>query len=139
VAPDGTPERVAAQLTERVQSVNHDRNLRVRYRESGALGGTTDWAAHNAADAVRNAGGLRRVERLDGRTGPLAIAPYTSPVHLAEPYVTAAFALLAGVECLVIDLRQGLGGAPETVALICGYLLGDCDPDAALDRALEML
>jgi hypothetical protein len=69
---------------------------------------------------------------LDGRTGLLAIAPDTSPV-------TAAFALLAGVECLVIDLRQGLGGAPETVALICGYLLGDCDPDAALDRALEML
>ena len=58
-------------------------------------------------------------------TGLLAIAPYTSPVHLAERYVTAAFALLAGIERLVIDLREGRGGTPETVALICGYLLGD--------------
>ena len=39
--------------------------------------------------------------------------------------MTAAFALLAGVERLVIDLREGRGGTPETVALICGYLLGD--------------
>ena len=123
--PEGTPEQIAAQLTERLQSVNHDRHLRVRYRASGAIEGTTDWEAHYAAEAVRNAGGVRAVERLDGRTGLLAIAPYTSPVHLAERYVTAAFTLLADVERLVIDLREGRGGIPETVALICGYLLGD--------------
>jgi C-terminal processing protease CtpA/Prc len=46
-------------------------------------------------------------------------------VHLAERFVTAAFVLLAGVEVLVIDLREGRGGTPETVALICGYLLGN--------------
>lgn len=123
--PGGTPEQIAAQLTERIQAVNHDRHLRVRYRASGALEGTTDWEAHYAAEAVRNAGGMRRVERLDERTGLLAIAPYTSPVHVAERYVTAAFALLTGVERLVIDVREGRGGVPETVALICGYLLGD--------------
>jgi hypothetical protein len=122
---DGTPEQIAAQLTERIQAVNHDGHLRVRCRASGALDGTTDWEAHYAAEAVRNAGGMRRVERLDERTGLLAIAPYTSPVHLAERYVTAAFALLAGVERLVIDVREGRAGVPETVALICGYLLGD--------------
>jgi hypothetical protein len=124
-SPDGTPEQIAAQLTERIQSINHDRHLRVRYRSSGALEATTDWEAHYAADAVRNAGGMHRVERLDQRTGLLAIAPYTSPVHLAERYVTAAFVLLAGIEGLVIDLREGRGGTPETVALICGYLLGN--------------
>jgi hypothetical protein len=55
----------------------------------------------------------------------LAIAPYTSPVHHAERYVAAAFTLLSGVERLIIDLREGRGGTPETIALICGYLLGD--------------
>lgn len=123
--PDGNAEQVAEQLTRRIQSVNHDRHLRVRHRATGALDGTSDWEAHYAADAVRNAGGIRRVERLDEHTGLLAIAPYTSPVHLAERYVTAAFALLAGIERLVIDLREGRGGTPETVALICGYLLGN--------------
>lgn len=122
---DGEPAEVAARLTERLQAVNHDRHLRVRHRPSGALGHPDDWERHYAAEAVRNAGGISRVQRLDERTGLLAIAPYTSPVHLAQRYVDAAFALLAGVERLVIDLRAGRGGVPETVAYLCGYLLGD--------------
>jgi hypothetical protein len=125
VGPDGEPAEVAARLTERLQAVNHDRHLRVRYRASGALAGPDDWEQHYAAEAVRNAGGVRTVTRLDDRTGLLAIAPYTSPVHLAERYVAAAFELLSGVDRLVIDLRAGRGGIPETVAFICGYLLGD--------------
>ncbi len=123
--PGGTAEQIAAQLTARIQSVNHDRHLRVRHRASGAIGSTTDWEAHYAADAVGNSGGIAKVERLDQRTGLLAIAPYLSPVQLAERYVHAAFVLLAGVEHLVIDLRKGSGGTPETVALVCGYLLGN--------------
>jgi hypothetical protein len=125
VLDSSDPDSTAEQLTQRIQSVNHDRHLRVRYRESGALDGTTDWDAHYAADAIRNAGGLRKIERLDSSTGMLAIAPYTSPVHHAERYVAAAFTLLSGVERLIIDLREGRGGTPETIALICGYLLGE--------------
>jgi hypothetical protein len=121
----GEPAEVAASLTERMQAVNHDRHLRVRHRPSGSLAGPDDWEAHYAAEAVRSAGGVRRVERLDEHTGLLAIAPYTSPVHQAERYIVAAFSMLAGVERLVIDLRAGRGGIPETVAFICGYLLGD--------------
>jgi hypothetical protein len=123
--PEGTPEQIAAELTERIQSVNQDRHLRVRHRATGAPEASIDWEAHYADDAVRNAGGVHRVERLDQRTGLLAIAPYLSPVHMAEHYLHAAFVLLVGVEQLVIDLREGRGGTPETVALICGYLLGN--------------
>ena len=122
---DGPPEDAAAELTTRLQAVNQDRHLRVRLRRAASPTGESDWAAHYAADAVRNAGGVKVVSRLDPQTGLLEIAPYMSPVHLAEPYVAAAFALLAGVQRLVIDLRSGLGGTPETVAFICGYLLGD--------------
>jgi hypothetical protein len=119
-----TTDQVAEQLTERIQSINNDRHLRVRCRRSGALEGHENWEKHYADEATQNAGGVKSVTRLDARTGLLAIAPYTSPVHLAERYVAAAFELLAGVERLVIDLRAGRGGTPETVALICGYLLG---------------
>ncbi|MFF1820769.1 S41 family peptidase [Kribbella sp. NPDC058245] len=122
---DSESAEAATRLTERLQTVNQDRHLRVRHRPSGALAGPVDWEQHYAAEAVQNAGGIKCVERLDEHTGLLAIAPYTSPVHLAERYIVAAFDLLAGVDRLVIDLRAGRGGVPETVAFICGYLLGD--------------
>lgn len=123
--PTGTAEEAAAALSESLQAVNKDRHLRVRHRPFGAAAGAEDLGARYAVEAVRNSGGIRTVGRLDDVTGLLAIAPYTSPVHLAEPYVDAAFTLLRGVERLVVDLRAGLGGTPETVALICGHLLGD--------------
>ncbi|MDI5980318.1 S41 family peptidase [Amycolatopsis magusensis] len=120
------PEAMAETLTRRLQRVNNDRHLRVRYRPQGAATGFggAEYEAPHAAEAQRNAGGIRQVRLLDGGTGVLQIAPYLSPVHLAEPYVRAAFTLLASATSLVIDLREGRGGTPRTVALICGYLLG---------------
>lgn len=125
VATDGPPDDIAAAWTTRLQAVNHDRHLRVRRRQAVEAEGETDWEAHFAADAQRNAGGVKAVSRLDDQTGLIEISPYLSPVHLAESYLGAAFALLAGVDRLVIDLRAGLGGTPETVAFICGYVLGN--------------
>jgi hypothetical protein len=124
-AVDGTPDELAGAWTTRLQVVNHDRHLRVRRRRAAAGDGDTDWDAYYAADAVRNAGGVKAVSRTDDQTGRLEVAPYMSPVQFAEPYLRAAFDLLTGIERLVIDLRAGLGGTPETVAFICGYLLGD--------------
>ncbi|HEU4998560.1 MAG TPA: S41 family peptidase [Lapillicoccus sp.] len=126
VDPDGLgPDELAAALTTAAQSGNHDRHLRIRRRPPSRPRSDADWRAHYAADARRSAGGIRAVTHLDDHTGLLAIAPYTSPPDLAEPYVRAAFTLLSGVERLVVDLREGRGGVPETVAMICGYLLGD--------------
>lgn len=126
-APAGQgPDRVAEILTERLQRINNDRHLRVRYRPDGAAS-DFDGAEHqarHAAEAVRHSGGIRQVRLFDGGIGLLEIAPSLSPVHLAEPYVTAAFTLLAAVDGLVLDLRDGRGGTPATVALLCGHLLG---------------
>lgn len=123
--PDG-PADAAAALTDRLQSANHDRHLRVRVRAGGSVDGFGSDAAERmyAAEAITNAGGVHQVRRLPDGAGLLAFAPYMSPVHLAEPYVRAAFTLLAGVDRLVIDLRECRGGTPETVALICSHLLG---------------
>lgn len=126
-ALDGVPPRRAAELlTERLQRTNNDRHLRVRFRPEGAATGFggPDHEARHAAEAARNAGGIRQVRLLDDGIGLLQIAPYLSPAHLAEPYVRAAFTLLASASSLVIDLREGHGGTPETVALICGHLVG---------------
>lgn len=119
------PAEEARQLTDHMQRVNHDRHLRVRYRPDGTAETEVDLEQRFADDARRNAGGVREVRLLDDHAGLLGVAPYLSPVHLAQPYVAAAFTLLADVSDLIIDLRTGLGGTPETVALICGYLLGN--------------
>jgi len=123
LAPDG----IAAALTRNLQRTNNDRHLRVRHRPQGAAAGfaSTEHEARYAAESLRNAGGIRQVRLRDGGIGLLQIAPCLSPAHLAEPYIRAAFTLLSSASTLVIDLREGRGGTPETVAMICGHLLGN--------------
>ncbi|GGB28947.1 interphotoreceptor retinoid-binding protein [Flexivirga endophytica] len=121
------PAEFAAAATTALHDLSHDGHLRVRHRSTGAMDGF-DGAAYRefyAREAVANAGGIRSVSRLDEMTGLMVVAPYLSPMPMAQPYVDAAFALLRGVERLVIDLRAGRGGTPETVACVCGFLLGD--------------
>jgi C-terminal processing protease CtpA/Prc len=124
---DLDPAATAQQLTRYLQRVNNDRHLRVRHRPDGAATGFSSdtYRALHEAEARRNAGGVERVHLLGDGVGLLRIAPYLSPVHLAEPHIRAAFTLLSAVTGLVIDLRGGRGGTPSTVALLCGHLLGD--------------
>ena len=120
------PARLAEELTRLLQHTNHDRHLRVRHRPEGAAS-RFDGPEHEAryvTEAARHAGGVAQVRLLGDGVGLLQVAPYLSPVHLAEPYLRAAFTLLSAARALVIDLREGRGGTPETVALICGHLLG---------------
>lgn len=120
------PAQVAITLTGLLQRTNADRHLRLRYRPDGAASNLAgpEHEARFAAEARRNAGGIHQVRRFDDGIGLLQIAPYLSAVHLAAPYVQAAFALLSSLDGLIIDLRNGMGGTPETVAVICGHLLG---------------
>lgn len=134
-APDGLPSpseqpaAFAAAATTILYDLSSDGHLRVRHRATGAMNGFDSAAQREfyAVEAVANAGGMQAVSRLDSATGLLTVAPYLSPMPMAQPYVDAAFALLSGVERLVIDLRAGRGGTPETVAYLCGFLLGE-DP-----------
>ncbi|MFC7619625.1 S41 family peptidase [Microlunatus sp. GCM10028923] len=120
------PEELAGELTRRLQSVNHDGHLRVRHRPDGAIDGFDSDAYERkyAAEARTNSGGIKEVRRIQDGVWLLGIAPYLSEVHLAAPYVEAAFTLLADARHLVIDVRETRGGTPETVALICSQLTG---------------
>ncbi|MFC6705191.1 S41 family peptidase [Flexivirga alba] len=126
-SPTERPADFAAAATAALYNLSRDGHLRVRHRAAGAMDGFDSEACREfyAAEAVTNAAGMQSVSRLDKTTGLLVVAPYLSPMPMAQPYVDAAFALLSGVERLVIDLRAGRGGTPETVAYLCGFLLGE--------------
>lgn len=126
-SPTEQPAEFAAAATAALYQLSLDGHLRVRHRAAGAMDGfdSADYRDFYAAEAVANAGGMQSVSRLDSTTGLLSVAPYLSPMPMAQPYVDAAFALVQGVERLVIDLRAGRGGTPETVAYLCGFLLGE--------------
>ncbi|WP_433055108.1 S41 family peptidase [Dactylosporangium sp. CS-033363] len=85
-----------------------------------------EWQLPNAATVRARAGCVSRVERRTDGTGVIRIDGL-DPVGLAQPFIDAAFALLAGSQRIVLDLRGNGGGEPGTVALIAGWLLGD-DP-----------
>ena len=68
--------------------------------------------------------GVRRVERLSGNVGLIALT-IIPPADLGGAIAGAAMALVAETEALIFDLRQARGGAPDGVALWCSFLFPD--------------
>jgi hypothetical protein len=127
VTVSGDDAADAATLTTALQSVNDDRHLRVRHYPEGVPpeDDEADVRAWLAELALSQGPGITDVRRLEGNTGLITVGPIIlSPEHLA-PAAAAAFTLLRGVDRLVIDLRDCVGGVPESVALLVSHLVGD--------------
>jgi C-terminal processing protease CtpA/Prc len=126
----GTPEQLAERVTADLQLGNRDKHLRLIFRRDG-LPDETDRAAEEAhwrRRAALDAGGMARVERLDGNIGLLEIRPLLYPPEHAAAAVTAALSLLATTDALLLDLRRCVGGSPDQVAFVCSYLLDSDEP-----------
>ena len=119
-------EALAATLTQELQSLNGDKHLRLRYTptELPERGDEAAELAAMAAWAQRSAGGIGRVEWLDGNVGYLDLQPLLFPPSIAGEAVAAAMTLVASADALLVDLRQCLGGDPGMVAMLCTYLFG---------------
>ncbi len=120
----GDADAFAARLTADLQSVAHDRHLRVRLRPPAAAQlEQTDPAAalaarRRAARASNN--GFVRVERLEGNVGYLRFDQF-GPLPDVRETAVAAMRMLAGADAVVIDLRYNGGGSPETVQFLASY------------------
>src|SRR5262249_25316439 len=66
----------------------------------------------------------RKVERLDGNVGYLALDGFMDAEVAAEP-AAAAMNFLANTDALIIDLRRNGGGSPHGVALLCSYFFDE--------------
>ncbi|MGW6913794.1 S41 family peptidase [Kitasatospora sp. NPDC054939] len=122
--PAGTAEELAEAVTVDLRSVNGDLHLGLKYHAEPVppeQGAATLAAMRRKFDDSLH--GTPRVELLGDGVAVLEIAPAVFPLSWAAEQLTAALSLVAPARALVLDLRRNLGGDPDTVAFICGYLL----------------
>lgn len=120
-------EEFAARVTKDLQSVNGDKHLRLLYSEAEVPDNGEQFAFDMVAyqkEAEQDAFGITKIERLEGNIGLLKLR-MLHDAEIATPAVTAAMNLIAHTDALIIDLRDNVGGDPNTVALICSYLFDE--------------
>jgi retinol-binding protein 3 len=117
-------------LTADVQSVSHDKHMRVRYSFE-PIPVRTDRDEPTAEEKAefeyfnkRVNFGFEKLERLQGNIGYIDLRGFNDPEAGAET-VAAAMTFLANADALIFDLRQNGGGDPAMIALISSYLFGD--------------
>ncbi|HUQ06792.1 MAG TPA: S41 family peptidase [Kofleriaceae bacterium] len=129
-AYDGVDEsRAFAQLlTEHLREVSHDKHLAVAFSAKTVPADAADDAEPSDEEKAQMRAQLEGVncgfnesKVLDGNIGYLKFN-FFGNVEVCGPKATEAFAPLAGVDALVIDLRQNGGGEPEMVAFVSSYL-----------------
>lgn len=131
---DLAPAALATALTEDLRHVAHDLHLRVIHHPDGVppTGEAEAVAAHWREQARSTGGGVRRVERLDGNVAHVELGPVLTPAGPSWDAVTAAMALVADADALVLDVRACRGGDPDAVQLVLSHVVGE-EPERLVD------
>jgi hypothetical protein len=124
----GDTRAVTDDLCREVEAVAHgfSRHLELEYVADGSLVPDTEppgWPPPDPREVQLRAGSVGEVARRHDGVGVLALDGLDG-VHIAAPYLHAAFALLRGARGVVLDLRRNGGGDPGTVTLVLDWLLG---------------
>ena len=119
---------VTGDVCHEVEEVAHafSRHLALEYVADGSLVPDTEppgWPPQDPREVALRAGSVGEVTRHPDGVGVLALNGLDG-VHIAAPYLKAAFALLRGARGVVLDLRRNGGGDPGTVTLVLDWLLG---------------
>lgn len=115
-------------LTRDLQSVSHDKHLRVRVEAPG--GETDDELAQRERwermrEQARRANyHFRKLEILEGNIGYLRFDEF-APAEVAGETVVAAMKFVENTDALIFDLRRNGGGSPSLIQLITSYLFED--------------
>jgi C-terminal processing protease CtpA/Prc len=119
---------VTCDLCREMEAVAHrfSRHLELEYVADGTLVPDTEppgWPPQDRREVELRAGSVGEIRRRPDGVGVLALDGLDG-VHIAAPYLEAAFALVRGCRGLVLDLRRNGGGDPGTATLVLDWLLG---------------
>jgi len=121
-----TGQALAAQLTDELVRITHDKHIHIRFSEeplpprTDALPGAEEKAAMYEMERQHNFG-VERVERLPFNIGYVDLHGFADLADAGETF-GAAMTMIANTDALIVDLRQNHGGDPATVAFALSYL-----------------
>jgi len=122
------PDAFAKTLTESLQSVSHDKHMRVRLHSPTRARMQQENPARaqaRARDRRRQQNfGFERVERLEGNVGYVDMR-YFSGSPQARATATAAMNFLANADAIIFDMRKNGGGNPDLIRYISSYLFDE--------------
>jgi hypothetical protein len=119
---------VTDELCRDVEAVAQEfsRHFELEYVADGSLVADTEapgWPPQDPREVQRRAGSVASVTRRADGVGVLVLDGMDG-VHIAAPYLEAAFVLLRGARGVVLDLRRNGGGDLGTATLVLDWLLG---------------
>lgn len=118
----------ADSLTAHLQSVSHDKHLRVFYSDrpapSGQQGPTPEQLQQMRDRMKAENYGIGTPERLEGNVAYLELRTFGIPPEMMGDALADAMTKVADADALIIDVRRNGGGSPFTVALVSSYLFG---------------
>ncbi len=122
----------AEQLTADLQSISHDKHLRVNFNpdqnQGMRLGQTEEDEEENQRRQAafekqmrRSNYGFKEVKILEGNVGYLDLRGFMNPAQAGET-AASAMNVLKNTEAIIIDLRRNGGGSPQMIQLLTSYL-----------------
>ncbi|WP_298420344.1 S41 family peptidase [uncultured Kordia sp.] len=123
------PQLLASALTKDLQSISHDKHLRVIYNPAQIAAQervitTEDSLAYidNRVNQMKFQNfGFKEVKILDGNIGYLDLRAFMDTQYASETAV-AAMNYLSNADVIIVDLRNNGGGSPSMIQLITSYL-----------------
>lgn len=125
-----SPHALAERLTEDLQSISHDRHLRVFFdperiaARRAQLNETPD--PQDEQDQLKRRQsknfGFKTVDVLDGNIGYIDLRQFDYAEVAGDTFI-AAMHFLENTDALIFDLRQNGGGSPSMVQLMISHLL----------------
>lgn len=115
-------------MTEEIQSISHDKHMRVRLRRSrpqmeSGPDPILDQYFRTLESQAENFG-FQKVEILENNVGYVDFRYFASP-FVAGDRVFAVMSFLKYTDAIIFDLRKNGGGNPELIQLMCSYLFDE--------------